>query len=206
VQALAWPVVALIAFIYFRGPLGKLMAELPRRASKITVFDFSIELAKVPQMSTNWSAGGADVRRLTQASMFDSNTSDLIQQISSTGVADYAVIDLGDNKQWLTSRLFLIADLLDRMRSLDCLVFVQTLNTPRPVFIGMAHPRAVRWCLARAYPMFETASNGGLRQCFRSPRFPLAPALPGGPVVFSFRHQDGSNSREELRCGSTRNG
>jgi hypothetical protein len=133
-------------------------------------------------MSTTWSAGNADIRRLTAANMFDSNTSDLIQQISSSGTADYAVIDLGDGRQWLTSRLFLIAELLDRMRSLDCLVFVQTRETARPVFIGMAEPKAVRWSLARAYPMLETAlahAYAGL--------LPKPPLVPFQPVILSPR-------------------
>jgi hypothetical protein len=185
IQALVWPIVALVALVYFREPLRKLAAELPRRASKITVFDFSIELAKVPQMSANWSAGNVDVRRLTPANMFDSNTSDLIKQISGSGTAEYAVIELGKGQEWLTSRLFLIADLLDRMRSLDCLVFVETRNTPRPVFVGMAHPKTVRWCLARSYPLFDTASVQAYALTYAG--FGQPPAIPYRATILSCR-------------------
>jgi len=181
-QALAWPLATFVGVLYFRDQIRKLMEELPGRASKITVFDFSIELAKIPQMTTTWAAGNADIRRLTPASMFDSNTSDLIQQISSAGSADYAVIDLGDGRQWLTSRLFLIAELLDRMRSLNCLVFVQTRDTARPILIGHAEPRAVRWCLARAYPMLEA----GLSHAYAS-QFPKPPQAPYQPIIYSAR-------------------
>src|SRR5688572_4821183 len=100
-QALAWPATTLFGVLYFRGPLQKLMKELPGHASKITLFDFSIELARIPQMTSTWAAGNADIRRMTPASMFDSNTADLIQQIASAGTVEYAVIDLGDGKQWL---------------------------------------------------------------------------------------------------------
>jgi hypothetical protein len=158
------------------------MEELPGRASKISVFDFSVELAKVPEMSTTWSAAGVDIRRLTAAGMFDSNTHDLIQQISSSGVADYAVIDVGDGRQWLTSRLFLISELLDRMRSLDCIVFVQTATAARPVFIGTANPRLVRWNLGRAYPMLETALAHAYADLFPKP-----PQTIFGTVIQSFR-------------------
>jgi hypothetical protein len=192
-QALAWPLTALAGVLYFRDPIRKLMEELPGRASKITLFDFSIELARVPQMTTTWAAGSADIRRLTPASMFDSNTADLIQQISGTGAADYAVIDLGDNRQWLTSRLFLIAELLDRMRSLNCLVFVQTRDAARPVFIGHAEPRAVRWCLARAYPMLETA----LAYAYTS-RFPQPPQKPYQPIIHSPRGALDVNTAADL--------
>jgi hypothetical protein len=48
VQATAWPLTTLAGLFYFRRPLRKLFEELSGRASKITIFDFSIELAKVP--------------------------------------------------------------------------------------------------------------------------------------------------------------
>ncbi len=182
IQAIAWPVTTLAGLFYFRRPLRKLIEELPGRASKISIFDFSIELAKVPALSTTWSAGDVDIRRLTAAHMFDSNTQDLIQQISSPGTADYAVIDVGDGHQWLTSRLFLIAELLDRMRSLDCLVFVQNLGTSRPIFIAIADPKGVRWCLGRAYPTLETALAYAYAELF-----PRPPMMPYGPVIYSSR-------------------
>jgi hypothetical protein len=92
------------------------------------------------------------------------------------------VIDVGDGYQWLTSRLFLIAELLDRMRSLDCLVFVQNLGTARPIFIAMAKPEAVRWCLGRAYPMLETALAYAYAELF-----PRPPITVYGPVIYSAR-------------------
>jgi hypothetical protein len=182
VQAVAWPLTTIAGLLYFRAPLRKLVEELPGRASKIKIFDFSIELARLPQMSTTWTAGNADIRRLTAANMFDSNTHDLIQQISKSDTTDYAVIDLGDGRQWLTSRLFLIAELLDRMRSLNCLVFVQTREAGRPVFIGIAEAKAVRWSLARAYPMLET----GLAHAYAN-QLPKPPIPPYQPVVYSTR-------------------
>jgi hypothetical protein len=52
IHTLALPVVAGIALVCFREPLGKLLAELPHRASKTTVFDFSIEFLKRIQKAT----------------------------------------------------------------------------------------------------------------------------------------------------------
>jgi len=193
VQALAWPVTTLTGLLYFRQPLRKLIEELPGRASKISVLDFSIELAKVPELATTWSAAGVDIRRMSAAGMFDSNTHDLIQQISSYGAADYAVIDIGDGNQWLTSRLFLISELLDRMRSLDCLVFVQSKGDIRPNFIATADPKLVRWCLARAYPMLETA----LAHAYAS-LFPKPPLLPMGTVIQSSRGALETNQAAQL--------
>jgi hypothetical protein len=193
IQSLAWPITTLVGLFYFRRPLHKLIEELPGRASKISILDFSIELAKVPELATTWSAAGVDIRRLSAAGMFDSNTHDLIQQISSSGAADYAVIDIGDEDQWLTSRLFLISELLERMRSLDCLVFVQNRGTIRPVFIATAEPKLVRWCLGRAYPMLETA----LAHAYAA-LFPKPPQLPFGSVLHSSRGALETNQAAQL--------
>jgi hypothetical protein len=178
VRGLAWPTVVAFGLFYFRKRVGRLLDQLPGRASKLTIMSFSIEFAKVPQMSMNWAAGTVDVRRLSAAQMFDSNTADLIAQIAKTPSADFAVIDLGDGKQWLTSRLFIIAELLDRMRGLDCVVFVGTSESGRPLFLGTAHPRAVRWQLASAYPLLENSLVNA---------YQLVSLQPGQPAIRSSR-------------------
>jgi len=43
IQPLAWPITTLVGLFYFRRPLHKLIEELPCRASKISILDFSIE-------------------------------------------------------------------------------------------------------------------------------------------------------------------
>jgi hypothetical protein len=57
----------------------------------------------------------------------------------------------------LTSRLFIFAVMLQRMRGLRCLVFLETSGGIRRRFMGMAPPGAVLWSLAMRYPWLEWA-------------------------------------------------
>jgi hypothetical protein len=81
----------------------------------------------------------------------------LLQQIRDDRASDYAVFDLDSGHSWLTSRLFIFAVLLQRMRNLRCLVFVETMGNTRRKFLGMASPEEVRWVLAQRYPWLEQA-------------------------------------------------
>jgi hypothetical protein len=82
---------------------------------------------------------------------------DLLNQIQGQGPSDYAVIDLGSGRSWLTTRLFVFAILLRRMRALRALVFVETQDGIAQRFLGVALPDTVRWRLAREYPWLEDA-------------------------------------------------
>jgi hypothetical protein len=81
----------------------------------------------------------------------------LLEQIQAPGPSDYAVIDLGTGRSWLTTRLFLFAVLLRRMRALRTFVFVETREGVAQRFIGVATPELARWRLAREYPWLERA-------------------------------------------------
>jgi len=50
VQAVAWPLVAILAFILFRGPLGDLVSILGQRLQKFSVAGVSLELAQVSEV------------------------------------------------------------------------------------------------------------------------------------------------------------
>jgi len=125
---------------------------------KFSIFEFALELSALPEFTPNWSAPSlTDVRQPSPADQFSSNAMALFDQIRSDAASDYAVIDLGTGQQWLTSRLFIFAVLLQRMRALQCFVFVETVGETRQKFIGMASPEGVRWGLARRYPWLEEA-------------------------------------------------
>lgn len=81
----------------------------------------------------------------------------LVRQLVDPSAADYAVVDLGVGDRWLTSRLFLFAELLARMRDLRCFVFVRSESGGQRRFVGTALPLDVRWALAEEYPWLERA-------------------------------------------------
>ncbi len=158
VRATAWPVTVIAAVFFFRKPLSQFLANLGQRVKKFSIFEFALELSSVPEFTPSWSAPSlSDVRQPSPADQFSSYAMALIEQIRSDAASDYAVIDLGTGQQWLTSRLFIFAVLLQRMRALRCFVFVETAGETHQKFIAMASPEGVRWGLARRYPWLEQA-------------------------------------------------
>jgi hypothetical protein len=89
-----------------------------------------------------------------------SSVMSMLETIKGHGVANYALIDLGTGQSWLTTRLFIFATLMRRMRALKTLVFVETRAGVDNLFLGLMHPDAVRWRLAREYSWLEPAFAG----------------------------------------------
>jgi hypothetical protein len=157
VSAIAWPLVVLVAVILLRRQLGALLDTVGKRATKVSIFQFAVELATVPQLAPSWKVPGGDVRQLTRADVFDSATMTLFEELGTAGASDYIVVDLGRGMQWLSSRLYIFAVILQRMRGLRSVVVTATKGEETGVFIGEAEPDRVRWALAMAYPWLETA-------------------------------------------------
>jgi hypothetical protein len=78
-----------------------------------------------------------------------------MQQLTSEQAAPHYVVDLGEGKEWLSSRLYVFAALLAGMRRTRTLVFVETTVGVRGRFVGLASPVATRFALARTYPWLE---------------------------------------------------
>jgi hypothetical protein len=157
VGALAWPAAILAAVVLLRKPLASLLEDLGKRATKLSIFQFAVELATVPELAPSWNVPGGDVRQLTRADVFDSATMSLFQELSGAGASDYIVVDLGGGNQWLSSRLYIFVLLLQRMRRLTSVVFTAAKGDETGVFIGIADPARVRWALAMEYPWLESA-------------------------------------------------
>lgn len=167
VKALAWPAVALIAALAFYRPLSRLFEAIGARATKLSLFKVEVEL--VSSARGSGAASLDDIKNPEVAPIGDSSHM-LFQQLQDTTPADYAVIDLGGGNEWLTSRLFIAAAMLERMRGVECLVFVFNGKTVQEL-LAVAPLRRVRWAIAQRYPWLEAAfarayaevlSNGGL--------------------------------------------
>jgi hypothetical protein len=155
VRTLIWPTVAIVFLLVFRSQLGRFLEGLGSRVQKLSFAQISIELAVVPENKQLVVLN--DLGQLTQGSYFLSGGSDLLKQIRSAEPYDYAIFDLKGGRGWLTSRLFIFATMLERMRGLRCCVFVDSSGAVAGSFVGAAAPSAVRWALAREYPWLERA-------------------------------------------------
>jgi hypothetical protein len=120
-------------------------------------------LAKVPDLlvaafaADETTTAAEHMPTVVTDSIGGSGIASLLGQIDPNSVSDYAIINLGNGQNWLTTRLFLFAVLLRRMRGLRGFVFVETRDEIPGQFIGIAKPDFVRWRLARVYPWLERA-------------------------------------------------
>jgi hypothetical protein len=94
---------------------------------------------------------------LEELSITESPTYSLMKAVGEKGPADCVVIDLEEGVSWLTTRLFILAILLQRMRSVRSLVFLEERAGVSKRYLGVRPPEEVRWLLARAYPWMEQA-------------------------------------------------
>jgi hypothetical protein len=76
---------------------------------------------------------------------------------------DYAVFDLGDGRKWLTSRLFVFATMLERMRGIRCCVFLESSGVVEKRFVATASPNAVRLGARSTISLAGVSVRAGLR-------------------------------------------
>jgi hypothetical protein len=158
IRTLVWPLTLLVVLVFLRKPIRTLLTNA--RLTTVSAFGVSVEFARVTEVKLDWSGpGGSDYRSSTVATEIGgSYKSDLTELLDKPLTADYAVLDLGEGNLWLTSRLYLFANLLAR-KGLRAFVFVGT-DTDQGIrgrFIGIASLDEPRWRLVDAFPWMEQA-------------------------------------------------
>lgn len=155
-NAILWPLVVLVALLVYRKYLPQLVGGLVSRINKLEIAGVSLELAKATPFVPEWSE--LDLRqKATPMQIMDSTRRSFLAQLTTEGKADYAEINLGTGKEWLTSRLFIMAIVFARMKGIHCFVFLETVGATRRRFAGWAEPSLIRWALAKRYPWLEQA-------------------------------------------------
>jgi hypothetical protein len=182
-EILTWPVVVLVALLVYRRTIASLVAKLASRLTKLSIMKVELHLAAAEPSGP--SIVLQQLRDTTQAAVADSSLS-LFTQVRDATPADSAEIDLGTGDEWITSRLFIAAALLERMRGLRAMVFVETHALLRRSFVALASPSIVRWSLANRYPWLELAYTQATQQALVAQLNPPAPPIfpPEDPKVF----------------------
>jgi hypothetical protein len=157
-EALAWPAVALAALLLFRSPVSALVESFARRGFKLSAKGVSVEAAALASSPTLETAAAA----LADAAAGGSGPAPLAEAVHAAARADYLRLDLGAAAapRWLTSRLFLLAALLERDGGARAVVFTRDDGT----FLGVAAPGAIRRALGAATPAYERALAGALAE------------------------------------------
>lgn len=155
----AWPIAVIALVFILRVPLSRIAAGLGSRVTSVGYGKFKIELAPVEltPIRPDWVVDGEDVGGLSSEQVFDSHSISLFEQLAKDTQADYVVLDLRDGKAWLTSRLYIFAVVLGRVRGVRAFVFVANRDIGSNGFVGFAAPEDIQRKLAANYPLFESA-------------------------------------------------
>jgi len=155
-EKIAWPAVAVLALFLLRKPIARFLDVVGQRATKISIGTLGIELPTMNQAQL-----GEDVLtfRTEDALMIVSSSAkrSLFNMFEQPGKFEFVAINLGRGQSWLSSRLFIFAMMLQRMKSLRCIVFLGPGPDTETQFLGATTPEKVRWGLARLQPWLETA-------------------------------------------------
>lgn len=174
-QAIAWPMVAIVIALLYWRPLGRFLESIGGRVTRVSLFQVQFDLA----LAARATSPTIDDIRKTSAAMMSDATSQLFRQVQDASPADYVLIDLGSGDEWLTSRLFVGALMLHRMRGLQCVVFTEQTAQSDRRFIALTTPEELRWALAKEFPWLEAAFvRAYVEAAFGQLPIPTAVAMP----------------------------
>ena len=160
--ALAWPVLLGLLLVVYRKDIREFARKIAPAIQGVTLGPVSFQFATANGEEPFLGSQTIDLRNspLAAAQVLSSSAgSELAGLLVGIGPPlDYAVFNLGQGDKWITSRLYLFAVILQRMRSLKRIVFVErTQDGVRRHFVGMADPNKIAWALAHSYPWMEAA-------------------------------------------------
>lgn len=153
--AFAWPIVALVALLVLRRPIAKLLDTMGSRGGELSLGSWAA--IKLPGLQETSAAQDLLSIKDVAGSMWQESGSNLIAHFTSPQTPEYAVVDLGNGDEWISSRLFIFSVMLQRMKGLRCIVFTRTTPEQTRGFLGSAAPDHVRWHLAADQPWLEAA-------------------------------------------------
>jgi hypothetical protein len=128
-SAVIWPVMVLSRLLTFHNRIPALVEGLSRRITKLEFAGITLGLAVAKPFVPEWGRPprALDLRhRMTAIQVNDSNARTFLSQLTEEGTADYVQVNLGTGKEWLTSRLCIMAIVFARMKGIECFVLVET--------------------------------------------------------------------------------
>jgi hypothetical protein len=202
ISAIAWPLLIAAVIWFLRAPLRALADRVGTDARSVSIgaqgvsVDFGSSVEHVPAQDATALAG---VRLPEQAPrVVDSAAMTMFAQLNVEQPAPYLLVDLGEGREWLTSRLYVFARLLRAMRGTRMLVFVETVSGIRGRFVGLAAPEAIRWALARSSPWLEADYAQAYAQATQGYR---TPAGAGEPFVVDARGRLSQQVAHQIATG-----
>lgn len=150
---IAWPVTVVAILVYFKSSIGRVIDQIGTTGGEISFGGLGIKLPVMERAAVDDDVllfKTTDPMQITN----DSAKRTLLRMLREPGLREYSVINLGEGNEWISSRLFIFAIMLQRMKGIQCIVF---LDGSPPKFLGLASPEHVRWSLAQDQPWLEQA-------------------------------------------------
>jgi hypothetical protein len=144
-KALPWPIAAIAIAALLYKPLTGFIAAIGGRITKLSLFKVEFEL-KAAEAATSLLLD--DLRTATTGAEISDSSRTMLEQVQSNATAQYATITLGDGDKWWTSRLFIAAAMMQRMRGVEVFVFVEKTATSEQRLVAVAPVAHLRWALA----------------------------------------------------------
>jgi hypothetical protein len=195
-----WPLVLLILALIFRRQISDLATGRGgQRIKSVSFAGFSLELADTVAAVPMYAARtDIDIRHAgTAQDVNDSTLRSFYDQISSRERTPYTVVDLGTGAEWLTSRLFVLAAIMRRMRGVEVVVFVENHDGESRRFIGLGPIEALRWRLASWYPLLEAALAAGEIRAWYGPPGAAVSVPPSAVPLQEIDNDDGRFTNAE---------
>jgi hypothetical protein len=123
----------------------------------LSVFDVSIELATVTRTPVPLYGPHLEPDAVMQGTFFSTSIGELVDKIQADTRPYYLLVDIGDGRRWLISRLLLFTFVLWRIGAVRCVVVVETSGAYTKRLLGIALPQMVCAALGRQYPWFDKA-------------------------------------------------
>jgi hypothetical protein len=158
--------------------LRSIKTFLKNISKRVTEIGIGIASIKLPEVRQAEALQIGVIRELETDAWIESSSTWFQAFASSAAISEYVLLNIGDGDQWITSRLFIFAVMLQRMKSLKVIVFTRLVDAGGRKFLGCASPEGVRWALAVAQPWLETAFAKAYAGTFDW----LDPTPPSSPV------------------------
>jgi hypothetical protein len=152
----AWPLAIVIVLLVYRTAISRFLSVISQRASEISIGSWAS--FKLPTLSeTPLDQDVSDFKQVEGSMLTESYKTELFKQFRSSRKDEYAVINVGEGQEWISSRLFVFAVMLQRMKSLKCIVFLHKTASAESAYLGTANIDRVRWAFAARQPWLEAA-------------------------------------------------
>lgn len=152
-----WPLFIAILLFIFRNYLFTIINSI----KKISFAGIELSFLKAKAFTKNQKFIGDrlnEIGNMTNFQNLQSDISFLIDSSENINEVDYVIIDLGDGKNWLTSRLYLVSILFKEIKRMKCVVFVKSDKKGTQIkFLGYAIPDDIRLALNLSYKEYEPA-------------------------------------------------